>query len=530
MPRLPSIELAVFGDLLAQQRYTPRAALLGQVRRIEAFAPELAVDESYPADYLVFRVTGYRPAAGGEEAVRGSAALADLSALAERLCDLADASSADLPGGSVGIAELASAWGVSRRTVERFRRAGLIAWRVRGVGGRRLAFTPGVVEAFAGRRGAAGAGRARRLTEPEREAVRARAGALGRERGGLSIGAASAAIAAETGRSANAVRRVLEGGGAAPRGVSSRWRKTPAWRRRAIARALGWGAAPGVVSARYGVSRATATRIWVERRAGALAAHARGLPRAEPREEVEVDASVRASEVEPEIDARALAGAQRALLIRARSSIEAASDGGRGGARLVDSAETDLRRALRLRAALVEGERGLMLRTIEQWLGRPLLSLDAERVALAIGVAYGAASRAVAGGPRLRGGRVAAPVSVALMRALAELGRSESWAGPTPIGEGRALSGARLADFRAGLAPWAWIVRPHFGLARGAAALPPADAALVRMRFGLGSAGAGEDWPMAVDEVAAAAGVGRTRVIGAWRRARRALVREALGG
>src|SRR5690606_4313213 len=76
--------------------------------------------------------------------------LGDISALVERLSAAARLSAADLePGRWLLADEVCARWKISRKTLERWRRLGLVARRVRGENGKpRLAFPLAAVERF----------------------------------------------------------------------------------------------------------------------------------------------------------------------------------------------------------------------------------------------------------------------------------------------------------------------------------------------------------------------------------------------
>ncbi|XHC25579.1 hypothetical protein ABWH91_15355 [Phycisphaerales bacterium ac7] len=154
MPKLSSIRLDALSDLVAELRYTPRDALRRCVERTESLAMEIDPETTYPMEWVVFRVTGYRPKDAPEEMVVGEALIADLSSMLEHLSEIAEIGEADLVGETLSTEDLMERWGVSRRSIERYRRMGLVARRYQDASGvTRLAFSADVVEAFEDRRG-----------------------------------------------------------------------------------------------------------------------------------------------------------------------------------------------------------------------------------------------------------------------------------------------------------------------------------------------------------------------------------------
>lgn len=180
MPPLPRLHIGAIQDLERQLRFAPPAALRKQIDRIEVLCTELAPDQTYPRDWLVFRITGYRTdsatpqrsatatnrrdsssSAHAAELLVGSALLADLGVLIERLCDAAGIQDSELLGPprdselAASSAEwmdaeaLTERWSISRKTLDRYRRLGLTARRVTDPSGRsRLLFRRSHVERF----------------------------------------------------------------------------------------------------------------------------------------------------------------------------------------------------------------------------------------------------------------------------------------------------------------------------------------------------------------------------------------------
>ncbi|MGE3107679.1 MAG: hypothetical protein AB7G11_02025 [Phycisphaerales bacterium] len=180
MPPLPRLHIPAIQALERDLRFAPPAALRRQIDRLEALCAELIgepPERVYPLDWIVFRITGYRSdsgspvearaagsrsgsQAGGAALLAGRDLLADLVALIERLCDaarLAESDLADEPGPTGPEREwldpeaLCARWNVSRKTLDRFRREGLPARRVRSR----------AAASRAGQQGASGAPRTR---------------------------------------------------------------------------------------------------------------------------------------------------------------------------------------------------------------------------------------------------------------------------------------------------------------------------------------------------------------------------------
>jgi RNA polymerase primary sigma factor len=213
MPPLAKCKIPEIADLADQLRFASVEALVRQVESAESLAADLDEKEQYPVDWLVFRITGHRPESkGGNTVFTGSAVLADLSAFVERLCESAEFGTADLPDGSVDADTLAGRWSVSRKTIDRSRRKGLIARRVRNEKGRAsLYFSPKSVAAYEARRGDAieKAGSFSRL-KPETEAEIVRRAARYRSSFNCTLNQAAVRLADRFGRSHQGIRELLE--------------------------------------------------------------------------------------------------------------------------------------------------------------------------------------------------------------------------------------------------------------------------------------------------------------------------------
>lgn len=213
MPPLARCKIAALADLADQLRFASKGALLRQIRSAESLAGALEHEERYPEDWIVFRITGHRPEEPASTAVHpGSAVLADLSAFVERLCESASLDLSDAPSGSIDADALCERWNVSRKTVDRARRRGLIARRVRNERGRAsLVFTPEAIASYEARQGEAieRAGRFTRLG-PELEARILRRAARYRRVFRCTLNQTAVRLAARFDRSHQGVRELLE--------------------------------------------------------------------------------------------------------------------------------------------------------------------------------------------------------------------------------------------------------------------------------------------------------------------------------
>tara|TARA_Y100000589_G_scaffold166172_3_gene158176 strand:- start:40287 stop:41915 length:1629 start_codon:yes stop_codon:yes gene_type:complete len=213
MPRSAAFTSGVLQELLRQLEYAPAGTHLRQMDAAEALLDVIEPTRLYPEDFITFRITGYRSdRPGPRTSVVGAALQRDLVTFIQCLSwDL------DLPrtldrGRAEDMDDLARRLGVSRRTLQRCRQAGLVLHFVRGEDGqRRLACYPDSLERFM----ASNPGRITvaasfsRLTDVQRAGIIEEAVRLGRDES-VTLNEAARRIAVETGRSHEAVRGILK--------------------------------------------------------------------------------------------------------------------------------------------------------------------------------------------------------------------------------------------------------------------------------------------------------------------------------
>lgn len=555
MPPLSRISVAALARLADQLRFAPREALLRDLERVESLAAEIDPEGSYPEEWIVYRVTGFRPDVAGPANVQGGALLTDLSALAERLSDAAGLTLAELDGDVLTIDELMTLWNVSRKTIERLRRSGLVARRARGDDGKwRLAFARATVERF-GRTHAATVGRAAgfsRMDGAQRGRVVRRATLY--RRVGLSLNEAAARIARRYGRSHEAIRqqlirhdreasergeaplfgwrgpagssegeRALEAAarGEEPRGVAREDRRSAASVRRAMnlvraARLRGLGLPAGKQA---GVEIALSGGVLD------VPAAREGLGESGVTDLLEFIRAARKREVPLGVVERARAEAYRELLRRAGTWI-ADLDGASPSASAIDAIETALRWASRLKVELVRSQLALAIETVEERVGRKLDELRGPAAMELAELALAAAGRGVEAHEPGKGGRLAAPVGLIAAR---EASRWMKERGGMVSDEregrasGRLAPGLAFEDWTRRVAPWqAWLecdarVRGNLGRVGQDAARA------IGLRQGWREAGG--ERPRTCAEVGAMMGVSATMAARLERRA----IREALG-
>ncbi len=138
------------GDLARQLSIGLLRLRKGYIDTAEELLRAIDPDESYPLEFVVFRLTGYRPAAGAEvEALVGEHLREDLQTLILDLCDSFDYSVGSYEEKVFDTDALAKHFSVSTKTIQRWRKGGLVARRmVFPDEKRRVAFLQRSVDAF----------------------------------------------------------------------------------------------------------------------------------------------------------------------------------------------------------------------------------------------------------------------------------------------------------------------------------------------------------------------------------------------
>ncbi len=543
MPTLRAILTPAIARIAEDQRFAPIAAAKRAIGRIEALASEIDADNAYPAEYLVHRITGYRPRVEEIELIAGADVLGDLSALAESLAHYARVRVSDAPAGALDGAALAERWGVSRKTISRDRRNGLIAWRcTASTGGERLLFSPAAIEAHEERSGRVmPSDRPHRLSDAERAHIARRSGRYAAALG-WSLGKTAGHMAGRLGRSPGAVRRAIEAHESAlpehERAFAPSAAMSDATRRR-IGALVREGVPIARVARLIGAHPATVHRNAMRERVRVLleapalgfegdpdrelAALESGAARTDllvPMAEVRTDRVAALSE-EWALDAQreermalALAGLRRRAHQLAR-----AIDVQTPPAHLVDRAETDLRWAELIRRRLVLAETGLLLGSIRERSGHSIDELESETAGALVNAGYEAVARALEGFDVSRGGRLAGRAALPVDRVVQAL-VNERGAG------GR---GAR-ARSRTGHPCDAWVAGGSLGsgeIVPSPAVLAearPADRSIAELRLGLGAGP-----PRTALEISGELGISAGAVWAGWRRVARRAAESAIG-
>lgn len=490
MPPLPKLLNTGVSRIESRLIVRPRRELLAAVAVIEQLATEIAPEAEYPEEWVEFRLTGNRESQSSPTVIDGQDLLTDLSSLAERLCD-----SAVLPpkeaSGCVPLSVLCERWQMSKQTVARLRKRGLIARRVTDERRRTaLVFLETHVVAFEAAHDAdlKRAAAYSRIDAPLEAKMRKRAERY-RRLLKLSVSAAAKRIANRYGRSHEAVRQLLLR--APAEGVSGRALPAdPALderRRRRLFRAWRVGVDLGLIARKTSRSRAAVRRAINMCRADKLRAVAASnmltpdigasLPRV-MKEPGVLEASpvitglglpgsptlrrlidgARQSGPPIAVEERARLLGYHVLRVRAAAEI-ATLDRLHPSAETIDSVETMLLWAARLKAELIRSQLRLVLDSIASRLLRTVDEVPPQTLVRILRDSIQRAGEAIDTFDPLRGGRLAAAVGLGVDKA------ATAWARQLgPVATNRRavplLSDTGLEDWTRLLCPWQAFLEP----------------------------------------------------------------------
>ena len=130
-------------------QFTPQDARLVQINSAEELLHTIDPNKAYPAEFLIFRITGYHPKGLSQEQLAGPAVQHDLGLMIEQLSNTLDVRTEALPQPVLSIDDVSERFNVTSKTIQRWRRKGLPARRFLFPDGkRRVGFLLGSVERF----------------------------------------------------------------------------------------------------------------------------------------------------------------------------------------------------------------------------------------------------------------------------------------------------------------------------------------------------------------------------------------------
>src|SRR4051794_1031565 len=138
------------GGLARQMTFTPQDTRLSQIAAAEGLLHEIDPAKAYPYEFVVFRITGFRPKTRSDNGLLTGLALQhDLGLLIEQVSDELDIQATTLAEPVLAIDDVTEKFNVTSKTIQRWRRRGLPARRfVFGDGKRRVGFLLSSVERF----------------------------------------------------------------------------------------------------------------------------------------------------------------------------------------------------------------------------------------------------------------------------------------------------------------------------------------------------------------------------------------------
>jgi len=255
-------------ELTQHLHYAPADRKAEQVYRAEQLHDEIEPDAMYPVEYLAYRITRYRVEREDDTLLVGAAVRDDLRLLIDEL-----SRSIDLPPRAGEMIHTLEDWArklnVSRKTLERWRKSGL-RWRwfvPRAGAARQVGITAGAVERFraSNERRMSQAARYAPLDAAQRDALLEQAKRMKAQQADLSLHQAAVRLARQSGRSVEAMRKLLE-----KRAVTLfPDRKAPlsGRQKRLIARATRMGVSTAKIASYVGKSRYTVHRAVQSHRA-----------------------------------------------------------------------------------------------------------------------------------------------------------------------------------------------------------------------------------------------------------------------
>ena len=213
MPRTAAFTSGVLQELYRQLEYAPDETHRRQMDAAEQLLEDIQPGRLYPEDFIVFRITSYRfDRPGTTTAVVGDALRRDLVNFIQRLSWDLELSPQQSRGDAVPMDLVAERLGVSRRTLQRCRRDGLVMhWVRESTGRRRLSCFPDALDRFLSEHGdrIASAAAMQRMDHDEQEQVWALAEDEVQSHPECSLNEVALRLAVRTGRGHETIRRLL---------------------------------------------------------------------------------------------------------------------------------------------------------------------------------------------------------------------------------------------------------------------------------------------------------------------------------
>jgi len=140
------------GELARQLTFLAPKVRLNQIMRAERLVCLIEPLPSYPYEFVCYQITGYRPRGDVGKAFAGKTLREDLVRLVEEVSGSLKLKPDEVGEPVFSIEEASKHFNVSEKTIQRWRKAGLVSWKFMGPGGRlRIGFRKSSLERFATR-------------------------------------------------------------------------------------------------------------------------------------------------------------------------------------------------------------------------------------------------------------------------------------------------------------------------------------------------------------------------------------------
>jgi transposase len=195
-----------------QVRFAPPARRLAHLSNAEKLLSEIDPAKNYPYQFICYRLTDYRPTSFPDLVIDGAALIHDLCMFIVELARSMPAMPLEKMKEQVlTLEQMSKRLNVSTKTINRWRRRGLIGLPILYKGRRQLGFLPSLVEPFlaANQERVDRGGRFSQLSDTEREDILHRAQRLTRM-GANSLTEVSRRIARRLGRSPETIRYTIK--------------------------------------------------------------------------------------------------------------------------------------------------------------------------------------------------------------------------------------------------------------------------------------------------------------------------------
>jgi RNA polymerase primary sigma factor len=195
-----------------QVRFVPPARRLDQLARAEQLLADIEPDRQYPYQFVCYRITEFRPDSFPELLIDGRDLEHDLGLLIAELARSIPAVPVETVAEPVmTLEEISKKLNVTPKTINRWRKRGLIGVPILCNGRRQVGFLPSLVDPFleAHHDRFERSGRFTQLTQPEKDDILRRARRLARLGGG-TLTEVSRRIARRLGRSMEAIRYTIK--------------------------------------------------------------------------------------------------------------------------------------------------------------------------------------------------------------------------------------------------------------------------------------------------------------------------------